>query len=161
MEEVIGVAGIGALVVFALVKAYTARTLTQMQAEASGLVTQERHARQQLEREENLLESAEARLRQLEADRSRLQADGVKIRDNIASARLQLRRLKPHDQHEAGEQDRDAEERTERLETEVERLTERLERLEAVESRLLELMEDKTPTPGPEDREDEDPAASG
>jgi cysteinyl-tRNA synthetase len=69
VEEVIGLVAMGALVAFALVKAYTNKVLTQLRTEATRVIASERHVRQQMELEESQLESSEARLTKVEDDK--------------------------------------------------------------------------------------------
>ena len=85
---------IGTLVAFILLKAYTGKVLTQLRRECSSLITSERHARQEREREESLVESAEARLLQLQSDLERTRAEVEELTARIEQVEGDLRRLK-------------------------------------------------------------------
>ncbi|MDA0337840.1 MAG: hypothetical protein O2782_21950 [bacterium] len=102
MEEVVGLVTMGALVGFALVKAYANKVLTQLRTEATRLIASERHVRQQMDLEESQLESSEARLSKVEHDKAQL---ATKLED-VARQREQvdgeLSRLKI-DQEEGSE----------------------------------------------------------
>lgn len=106
MEEVAGLAALGSLIGFALVKAYSGKVLTQLRAECSRLITQERHLRQQKEHEESQLEVAEARLEQLETDKSGLEKDVDTLSTEVTRVDSELRRLKG-DGHDEGDGDGD------------------------------------------------------
>ena len=86
MEDVIGLVAMGALVTFALVKAYTNNVLTQLRTEASRLIARERYVRQQMELEESQLESSEARLTKVEDDKAQLATN----REDVAKQREQV-----------------------------------------------------------------------
>ncbi len=104
MEEVIGLAALGSLAAFALVKAFTGKALVQLRAECSALITTERHLRQEREHEETQLQGAEARLEQLETDKSNLSKDVEGITADISKIDTELHRLKPDlDEQVAGD----------------------------------------------------------
>lgn len=107
METVTALGGMGTLVAFALVKAYTGNTLARLRAACQNAMAQERYKRQEKEREEELLETSEARLRQLDADKDRLQKDLEGLRRDTEEAEGRLNKLKGDEEEEEGDEGRD------------------------------------------------------
>lgn len=105
MAEGLSLVAIVLLVAFVLVKAYTTKVLGQRRREASRLIAEERHARQEMDREQTLLEGAEARLSQLQHDRDTLTKELEQLRAKVEEVEGELRRLKGRDDEAASESD--------------------------------------------------------
>jgi uncharacterized protein YlxW (UPF0749 family) len=98
------------LVGFMILKAYATRTLVQLRDEASRQLADERHSRQQKEREESVLEGLQARVMQLQEDHARYLEESEELTAEIERVDAELRRVQGEDGNEDEDEDEDTKE---------------------------------------------------
>ena len=104
MGDAVSFVAIGMLVSSVLVKAYTGKILEQLRRECSRLISNERHARLEVEQEVADLESLEARLAQLADDLERSREEFEEVGSQVEVAQTELRERMESEGGDAGEE---------------------------------------------------------